>query len=82
VFDIGDEYIGTCLECVYDKEKDDKLQRQVNYMIAKQLPVEGELNLLGAKGGWRVLRPRTDKGGNPMEIARKIWKTISGYDIS
>lgn len=36
MFEIGDEFLGTCLECVYDKEKDDKLQRQVNYKVAKQ----------------------------------------------
>lgn len=33
------------------------------------------------KGGWKIMRARTDKNANPLVIADKIWATIAGYDI-
>ena len=48
----------------------------VNSILKNTLSAE-----LGEPGGWKALRPRTDKSANAFQVAEKIWATITGFDI-
>lgn len=67
---------GGVVECVFDEAKQDSDQLILNEKMKKEGMTTPE------KGGWKVLRIRTDKKANAFRVAKSIMETILAGDLS